>query len=188
VIRSIAVLDIIPTVEVWNRANKKFSLDFWPWAFLAQPAPLPEKVLEKCAKEIVNSALDKWGTPGEIFDPKIREAYYEPFNDPRHIHAICEEYRAAATVDNEHDLADLEKSKQIECPLLILWGKYMDETYGGRDNILAIWSRWARHVNGESISAGHFFAEERPSDTATLLRKFLSTPTSANSPDLPSQL
>jgi haloacetate dehalogenase len=173
-IRSVSVLDIVPTAEVWHRADKKFALDFWPWSLLAQAAPLPEKILEKCAKEIVNSALDEWGTPGEIFDGEIREVYCESFHDPLRRHAICEEYRAAATVDHEHDLADLEKKRQIECPLFALWSKYLDLTYGGRDNILSIWRRWAREVKGESISAGHFFAEEKPLETATLLRNFIS--------------
>lgn len=172
VIRSIAVLDILPTAEAWDRADKKFALDFWPWSLLAQAPPLPEKILERCAKEIVDAALDEWGTPGEIFTPAIREAYYESFNDPQRIHAICEEYRAAATVDHEHDLADLEKQQRIECPLLVLWSKYLDLTHGA-NNILSMWGRWARNVQGENISGGHFFPEEKPSKTATLLRNFL---------------
>lgn len=171
-IRSIAVLDILPTAEAWDRADKKFALDFWPWSLLAQAPPLPEKILERCSKEIVDNALDEWGTPGEIFTPEIREAYYESFNDPQRIHAICEEYRAAATVDHAHDLADLEKQKRIECPLLVLWSKYLDLTYGGK-HILSMWSRWAHNVRGESIAAGHFFPEEKPAETATLLREFL---------------
>lgn len=172
VIRSIAVLDILPTAEAWDRADKKFALDFWPWSLLAQAAPLPEKILERCAKEIVDNALDEWGSPGEIFTPEIREAYYGSFNDPQRIHAICEEYRAAATVDHAHDLADLEKHRQIESPLLALWSKYLDLTHGA-ENILSMWGRWARNVQGEKIPAGHFFPEEKPSETATLLRNFL---------------
>ena len=172
VIRSVSVLDIIPTAEVWSRADKKFALDFLPWSLLAQPAPLPEKILEKCSTEIIDSALNEWGTPGKIFDLKIREAYCRSFRDPLRIHAICEEYRAAATVDHEHDLADLKKNRRIECPLLVLWSKYLDLTYGGKDNILSIWNRWAHHVTGESLSAGHFFAEESPKETATLLLRF----------------
>lgn len=173
VIRSLAVLDILPTSEVWDRANKQFALDFWPWSLLAQPAPLPEKILEKCFKEIVDAALDEWGTPGEVFDPKIREAYYESFRDPSRVHAICEEYRAAATVDHEHDLADLKEGRRIECPLLVLWGKYMETTYG-RDKILSIWERWGRDVKGEGIDAGHFFAEERPVETIAVLGSLLA--------------
>jgi haloacetate dehalogenase len=172
VIQSVSVLDILPTAEVWDRADKKFALDFWPWSLLAQAPPLPEMILEKCAKEVINSALDEWGTPPETFDARIREAYHESLRDPSHIHAICEEYRAAATVDHEHDLADLEKGKYIECPLLVLWSKYLDLTYGGSDHILSTWSRWARNVKGERIDGGHFFAEEKPMETARLLQDF----------------
>lgn len=172
VIKSLAVLDILPTAEVWDRADKQFALDFWPWSLLAQAAPLPEKILEKCFKEVVDAALDEWGTPGEVFDATIREAYYESFRDPSRIHAICEEYRAAATVDHEHDLADLKEGRRIECPLLVVWGKYMEATYG-RDEILSIWRRWGFDVRGEGIAAGLFFAEERAMETEAVLKGFL---------------
>lgn len=169
------LLDIIPTAVAWDRADKKFALDFWPWSLLAQATPLPEMILGKCAKEIVDSTLDGWDTPGELFTPETREAYYTSFKDPLRIHAICEEYRAASTIDHDHDLADLEQGRKIQCPLLVLWSKYLDLTYKGKENILAMWSRWANNVRGKGIAAGHFFPEEKPLETVTLLRDFLYT-------------
>jgi haloacetate dehalogenase len=84
---------------VWAHADAKFALAYWPWALLAQPHPLPETILVAAAESIVDSALGGWGSPVGSFPLTVRSAYVEALRDPRHAHAICEEYRAAATIE-----------------------------------------------------------------------------------------
>src|SRR5262245_27999797 len=100
-----AVLDIRPTAEAWERADKKLATAFWPWSLLAQPEPLPERFVSAAPDAVVDDALGGWGSPANAFGSEVRAAYIEALRDPARVHAICEEYRAAATLDHEHDLA-----------------------------------------------------------------------------------
>ncbi|WP_379063073.1 alpha/beta fold hydrolase [Mesorhizobium sp. UC22_110] len=174
VVTRLAVLDIIPTFEVWDRADARLALAFWPFSLLAQPAPLPERLIAAAPEAIVDNALDEWGSAPETFPRAVREAYAAALRDPAQIHAICEEYRAAATVDREHDRADLQAGRQIDCPLLALWSVHggLASWYEEAGGPLGIWRRWARDVRGHSVDGGHFFPEEKPEATAGLLREF----------------
>jgi haloacetate dehalogenase len=164
----VAVLDVLPTAEVWERADARFALGFWPWSLLAQPEPLPERLVTAAPEAIVDDALDGWGSPRAAFPPEVRAAYIEALRDPAHVHAICEEYRAAATSDREHDAADRRARRRIAGPLLVLWsgpgalGTWYTEAGGP----LALWRAWADEVQGRPLAAGHFFPEERPDETA----------------------
>jgi haloacetate dehalogenase len=117
----IAVLDVVPTADVWERADAQFALGFWPWSLLAQPEPLPERLVAAAPEVIVNQALDCWGSDPKVFGAEVRAAYIKALQDPAHVHAICEEYRAAATLDREHDVIDRQNRGHIACPVLILW-------------------------------------------------------------------
>nr|WP_245488462.1 alpha/beta hydrolase [Mesorhizobium sp. Pch-S] len=174
VVTRLAVLDIIPTFEVWDRADARLALAFWPFSLLAQPAPLPERLIAAAPEAIVDNALDEWGSAPETFPRAVREAYAAALRDPAQIHAICEEYRAAATVDREHDRADLQAGRQVDCPLLALWSAHggLASWYEEAGGPLGIWRRWARDVRGHSVDGGHFFPEEKPEATAGLLREF----------------
>jgi len=170
----LAVLDVVPTGVAWKRADADFALGFWPWSLLAQPEPLPERILAVAADAIIDSAFDEWGSAPPIFPPEIRESYVEPLRDPRHAHAICEEYRAAAEIDRERDEADQAAGRRIACPLLVLWSgngplQSWYETEGGP---LGLWQEWADKVSGEAVAAGHFFPEELPQETANALGSF----------------
>ena len=173
-VAKVAVLDVIPTFEVWDRADARLALAFWPFSLLAQPAPLPERLIGAAPEAIVDNALNEWGSPSEVFPPAVRDAYVAALRDPAHVHAICEEYRAAATVDREHDHADLEAGRQIDCPLLALWSAHggLADWYEDAGGPLGIWSRWAKDVRGHPVDGGHFFPEEIPEATAGLLRDF----------------
>src|SRR3954463_13948424 len=105
-VNRLAVLDIGPTETVWERADARFALAFWPWSLLAQPEPLPERIIEAAPDAIVDDALGGWGSRSDTFSPEVRAAYIEALRDPAHIHAICEEYRAAAIIDRRHDQED----------------------------------------------------------------------------------
>ena len=171
-----AVLDVIPTDEAWKRADARFALAFWPWSLLAQPEPLPERLLTAAPEAIVDDALGAWGSSPTVFNPEVRAAYVEALRDPARVHAICEEYRAAATCDREHDQSDRRARRRIAGPLLALWsGKGpLSAWYSDDGGPLALWRSWADDVRGHSVGAGHFFPEEVPEETADALAAFFA--------------
>jgi haloacetate dehalogenase len=173
----LAVLDVLPTKTVWDLADDRLALGFWPWSLLAQPGPLPERILATAADAIVENALHEWGSSSEAFSPEVRDAYVRALRDSQHAHAICEEYRAAATIDREHDNADVERGRKIACPLLVLWSATgaLSEWYVEQSGPVALWRKWARDVRGEALNFGHFFPEEAPNETVAALEKFLSS-------------
>jgi haloacetate dehalogenase len=177
----LAVLDILPTETVWARADDRLALGYWPWSMLAQPEPLPERLLTACADAVVADALDRWGSDPAVFPTPVRVAYTAALRDPSHAHAICEEYRAAASVDRAHDRADRQAGRRIACPLLVLWSAAgaLGSWYERDGGPLALWRPWAARVEGHAVDAGHFFPEEAPELTADELRRFFARPASA---------
>jgi haloacetate dehalogenase len=175
-VTKLAVLDVIPTADVWDRADRRFAEAYWPWTLLAQPESLPEQLIAGAPDAIIDNALTGWGSSEEIFPKEIREAYVEALRDPAHIHAICEEYRAAATLDYEQDKEDQQRAHRIACPLLVLWGADgpLDSWYKEEGGPLALWRRWATDVQGWPVEGGHFFPEATPDKTAQMLRQFFS--------------
>jgi haloacetate dehalogenase len=172
----LAVLDVVPTETVWDRADARFALGFWPWSLLAQPEPLPERILAAAAEAIVDDALGGWGSPSAAFPPEVRAAYVQALREPAHAHAICEEYRAAATMDREHDKTDRARGRRIVCPLLALWSAHgaLDTWYVEECGPIALWRAWCDEVQGHALDAGHFFPEETPAETAEALNHFFS--------------
>jgi haloacetate dehalogenase len=170
----LAVLDVVPTATAWDRADARFALGFWPWSLLAQPEPLPERILTAAAAAIVDDALAAWGTPPAVFPPDVRAAYVEALRDPAHAHAICEEYRAAATLDRAHDNADRATGRRIACPVLALWSARgaLGAWYAAEGGPIALWRGWCDDVRGRALEAGHFFPEETPEATADALNRF----------------
>jgi haloacetate dehalogenase len=171
----LAVLDILPVSEVWARADKNLVLGYWPWSLLAQAEPLPERLIAAAPAAVVDSALHGWGSSSKAFSAEVRAAYIDALRDPAHVHAICEEYRAAAAIDCDHDERDRAMERKIKCPVLVLWsrsgplGKWYEDCGGP----LGLWSRWAEEVAGTALEFGHFFPEEAPQETADLLMRFL---------------
>ena len=176
----VAVLDVLPTAPVWERFDARAALAFWPWSLLAQPEPLPERILGASPDAVIDNALDAWGSPATTFPPELRTAYIDALRDPAHVHAICEEYRAAATCDREHDDADRAAGRRIAAPLLALWSVSggLESWYGTEGGPLAIWGAWCNDVRGGAVDGGHFFPEEHPGLTADALREFFTTPLS----------
>jgi haloacetate dehalogenase len=172
----LAVLDILPTETVWARADARLALTFWPWSLLAQPAPLPERLVAAAPEAVIDDARDQWGSKASAFPPEVREAYIAALRDPAHVHAICEEYRAAAGLDREHDRADLVSGRRIACPLLALWSTpgALDDWYAEASGPLELWRTWADHVRGHAVEAGHFFPEEAPAEIAAALGRFFA--------------
>ncbi|TMF69687.1 MAG: alpha/beta hydrolase [Chloroflexi bacterium] len=117
----LAVLDIVPTQDAWHLADARFVTAFWPWSLLAQPEPLPERLLSAVPDAIIDHALGEWGSPPHVFEADVRVAYIQALSRPASVHAICEEYRAAAKLDKVHDAEDRLAGRHIVCPVLVLW-------------------------------------------------------------------
>ncbi|MDI1345713.1 MAG: alpha/beta hydrolase [Pseudolabrys sp.] len=168
-VERLATLDIIPTAEMWRSWDRAMAMKAYHWTFLAQPAPLPEMLIEKAAVAYLEWKLKSWAKT-DAFDPRALDHYRAAFCDNAHIHAHCEDYRAGATVDVAHDDADLAAGRTIDCPMLALWGSggFPSQTSGPLD----IWRKWAPKAEGQAIDSGHFLPEENPDATATALLEF----------------
>jgi haloacetate dehalogenase len=171
----IALLDVLPIDTVWDRADSRMALAFWPWSLLAQPEPLPERLVGGAPDAIVTNALgEEWGTPASTFSDSVRDAYVAALSDAAHVHAICEEYRAAASIDREHDAADRRAGRRIACPVLALWSRSgpLSSWYEDEGGPLALLREIADRVFGAPVEGGHFFPEEHPGRTAETLAGF----------------
>lgn len=177
----LAVLDIVPTETAWAMADDRLALGYWPWTLLAQPEPLPERILAAAADAVVTDALGAWGSPATTFPEPVRSAYVEALRDAQHAHAICEEYRAAGSLDREHDRADQSAGRRIRCPVLVLWSGRgpLATWYADLGGPLGVWKQWCLRVEGQAIDGGHFFPEELPEQTAEELGRFCAEPSSA---------
>ena len=169
----LAVLDIVPTGEIWSRAGWRFALGYWHWAFLAQPAPVPERLILG-DPDAFWVTVERMGIKHDArYPPEIREAYRAQCRDPATVQAICENYRAGATIDRELDDADRGR-RTISCPVLALWGAdgALPHFY---EDPLALWRTLAPGADGRAIAgAGHFLVEDAPAEVAELLAAFLA--------------
>lgn len=169
-----AAFDVVPTGEVWARADARLALTYWHWSFLAQPAPLPERLIGADPGAFFDyhvRALGIGTTAGRYPDAVVA-AYRDLLDDATTVEAICEDYRAGATIDREHDDADLGL-RRIQCPLLVLWsaGGALPRLYG---DVLDVWRPWAGRAYGRGIDATHFLVEDRPDDVARELRALVA--------------
>jgi haloacetate dehalogenase len=164
-VTALSVLDILPTGEHFRRTDMQFALGYWHWFFLAQPHPLPER--------LIGAHPDAFylRRGRDLFHPKALAEYRRCFSDPATIHAMCEDYRAGATIDFRLDEEDRLAGRRIRCPVQVLWGRkgIMEACY----DALAIWRDWADHVTGKALDCGHYLAEEAPDETTALLLAFL---------------
>jgi haloacetate dehalogenase len=167
----LAVLDIVPTGEAFRRADMDFSLGFWLWSFLAAPEPVPEEFIAKAPAVIVDHMLDSLSEVHDAFPAEIRATYIAKLSAPDTIHAICEEYRAAATLDYQHDEAD-RGNRRIACPVLALWSH--TGALANWYQPLEVWGAWCDEVRGGPVRAGHFLPEEAPDQTTRQLLEFLA--------------
>ena len=169
-VERLAVFDVIPILEAWNRSDARFAQTYWPWSLLSQKEPLPESYLLGAPYAVFGNPFGQGS-----FGPDILEQYVETLRDPVRVHGICEEYRAAATIDVEHDQVDKDAGNKIHCPTLHLWGEGgpLDTFYGNDGGPLSIWRRWAPRAQGQAVKGGHFFPEENPTDTVALIKQFL---------------
>lgn len=164
----LSVLDIIPTGEVWARADSRFALGYWHWGFLAQPNPFPESLISADPDFFFD------GIAGLLrnLNPEAVVDYLEAAKKRDVIHGMCEDYRAGATYDRLLDEHDMKAARTIECPVQVLWGG--KGALGAWYDVLQIWRCWAGDVVGQAVDCGHFLPEENPADTLAALRGFFA--------------
>jgi haloacetate dehalogenase len=163
-VERVAVLDVIPTADMYARTDMRMALGAWHWFFLPQPYDLPERLLAADPEGFYFRGREA------LFAPEALAEYHRCLRDPRVIHAICEDYRAGATIDLALDEED-RGARRIACPLLALWG---EQGPLGRGDVLATWRTWAQDVRGAALPCGHHLPEEAPEETTAALRAFLA--------------
>jgi haloacetate dehalogenase len=159
-VRRLTILDIIPTGEVWARADRRFALGYWHWSFLTQ----------RFAEALIGRDPELFFFQGGNLGGPSHEDYAASVRNPSVIHAMCEDYRAGATFDRKLDEEDKAAGRKIACPIQILWGG--KGALAAWYDTLAIWHEWAPDCQGHAIDCGHFIPEEKPAETLAALRSF----------------
>ncbi|MGM9514776.1 alpha/beta fold hydrolase [Roseateles sp. DB2] len=169
-VRSLTVMDIVPTLAMFMDTNRQVAATYWHWYFLQQPEPFPERLIGQDPDYFYETCLLGWGkTRLDDFDPAMLADYRRCWHDPAMIHGSCSDYRAAATVDLALDQADAER--RVECPTLVFHGTAGVMT--ALFDIPAEWRKRCRTVQTASLPGGHFFADQFPDETAAELLRFL---------------
>ena len=164
-----ALLDIVPTLYRFETIDQKAATGSFHWFFLIQPHPFPERLIAAECELFLQTMLGLSGTAG-AHEPEVYAEYLRCFRNPETIRATCDEYRAGASIDLEHDRAD--RGKKVEMPLLILWGRRSGQ--GSGYDMLAVWRDHATGVRGHAIRSGHFIPEEAPDDCYRALRDWFA--------------
>ena len=164
----LSVLDIAPTYAMYNQTDKAFATAYYHWFYLIQPAPLPEEMIGANPEFYLRQKMQSWSGSHNWLSDDAFAAYLDAFKNPDTIHGSCEDYRAAATIDLDHDSADL--AVKLSCPVQALWGQagFVGKTY----DVIAEWEKCAHNVTGHSVPGGHYLPEEAPQETAAALLSF----------------
>lgn len=170
-VTSLASLAVVPTFDVWSGANKNFGMGAFHWFMLAQPFDLPERLLYSDPDYFLDHTLEKMAEGLEHLDPVALEEYRRCFRDPDVRHAMCEDYRAGAGIDERHDIEDRAEKHKIACPVLVLW--HEGRTFGGGRVPLDIWKDWADRVSGRGLAGGHLLPERAAYEVLLELTAFL---------------
>lgn len=168
--KRLGVLNIVPTVDQFERMAEGAALEYWPWFFLAQPPPFAERVLAASAEYVVRDILGSWTASPDAISPEATEVYVRAFT-PETIPGMCADYRASFHIDRQMDAADREAGRRIDCPVLVHWGAEEDAM---SDGPMDVWRHWADDVRGDPVCSGHFILEEAPEGLVASLRAFLA--------------
>ncbi len=159
-VTKLVVIDIVPTYTLLHNVTKEFATAYYHWFFLIQPAPFPET--------LINNSIEFYMGRG---NSEVQAEYLRTFKNPATVHAMCEDYRAAASIDLEHDQADL--NRKMECPLLALWAA--NGAMGRMYDVLATWKERASNAKGKGLPGGHSLQETTPDETLSELAAFLGS-------------
>ena len=166
----LALLDIIPTYELYKNTDKEFATAYYHWFFLIQKYPLPETLIGANPEYFLRTCLQNWSGDFAAFTDMALAEYIRCFSSQDTIHSTCEDYRAAASIDLVHDRFDLEA--KITCPVLLLWGG--KGIIGRKYDVLSSWQTKTINVTGKALDCGHFLPEEVPDRTYFALQEFFS--------------
>jgi haloacetate dehalogenase len=159
-VERLMLLDIAPTLAMYDNTSQAFARAYWHWFFLIQPPPLPEALIDTNPVQYLRSVMGKRHAGLSAFAPQALAEYERCIQIPGSAASICEDYRASATVDLAHDRADIAAGVQLTQPLRVLWGEH--GTVGQCFDVLALWRERARDVSGLGLPCGHYIAEEAP--------------------------
>ena len=159
-VQRMVLLDIAPTLAMYSQTNEAFARAYWHWFFLIRPAPLPETLIEADPEAYLRSVMGSRSAGLKPFTDEAFAEYLRCLSLPGSARGICEDYRASADIDLEHDRADLEAGHHLSLPLLVLWGA--EGTVGRCFDPLREWQQVATDVRGKPLPAGHYLAEEVP--------------------------
>lgn len=168
-VQTLTVLDISPTLKMFESTNLAFATAYYHWFQMLQPAPLPEKMLQGIVPFNILGRVGRAEPDLSAFAPAAVREYVKAFKDPKAVHASCEDYRAAGTIDLVHDRRDLHK--KLKMPVHALWGK--KGVIHKMFNCLDDWREVAENVSGGPVNCGHFIPEEAPAKTLSEIRRFL---------------
>ena len=171
VVERAAILDIIPQHYLFNHVTQAWATYAYHWFFMIQPYDMPERLMSADPDFYITKKLSKTKKGLSFFGPGALEEYKRCFRNPATVHAMCEDYRATATVDLAMDTQDVAAGRKIECPALILWGA--TGAVGRLHKPAEIWKDYARHIRGaRALPCGHYLSEEAPEETYQALREF----------------
>lgn len=171
-VKKLVMLDISPTLAMYEQTTMEFARSYWWWFFLIQPSPFPESMVAGAPETFLKKKIG-WGHAGlTAFTDETYAAYLSYVSDPATMHAMCEDYRAAATIDLDHDRADRDAGKKIECSMLVLWGEFgvVNRCFKPLED----WRRVAKDVEGHTVPSGHYIPEEIPDVLLQELKGFFA--------------
>lgn len=166
------LLDISPTLAMYEQTDMTFAAGYWHWFFLIQAYPLPETMIGQDPIFFMDQFMVKRYPGRHIFETKRWESYLAGIQDPACLHAMCEDYRASFTIDLEHDRADRQAQRKLQMPVRVLWGHHgmIEKCFKPLED----WAQVASDVSGQTIDAGHYIPEERPEVLQAEIRAFFS--------------
>jgi haloacetate dehalogenase len=169
-VKKLVLLDIAPTLAMYEGTDKRFASAYYHWFFLIQPPPFPETLIGADPDYYLEHCLKSWGQDFSAFTDGALEEYRRCFADRATIAATCADYRASATIDLEDDRRDLDR--KISCPLLVLWSER--GAVGRQYDVLALWGERAGEVMGKALGRGHFLPEEAPGESFAAISEFFT--------------
>jgi haloacetate dehalogenase len=166
----LAVLNVIPTVDQFRRMAAGPSLGYWPWFLLAQPAPFPEQLITAAREHLLRFIFESWTEHADAIGEQAFAVYLDALTPPA-VAAICSDYRASFWLDRQHEEADRQAGRRIECPTLVITGAAETQLADAGE----VWRGWAVDVRAATVPGGHFIPEEAPEALAAALAEFLTT-------------
>ena len=174
-VKRAAILDIVPQHYLYSHINKQWATFSWHWFFNIQPFDMPERMMGFDPDWFIEKKLAKTKQGLSFFDKEALAEYKRCFRNPATIHAICEDYRAGAGIDLEHDEADMRAGRKVECPVLLLWGATGGVGRNHNPGPAEIWKAYASNIAGaHAVPSGHYLMDEAPKETTAALHEFFA--------------